>query len=171
MELALNASNERFLVLERKLELVKTQALRREWKIAELEAENRALRQARWGTEELLRKEIHKLKLTVGELSDKLEMAEKQLVWFRTQKFGRTSEKEGASPKPTNAKDSSRKDNSNLTGKKNRGQQTGSKCHGRSDRSEVNTVVEYLDIPGGCTCGKCGTAHQGRTLFHWLCSH
>jgi len=135
MKLTLIASDQRFQMLERKFESANTQALRRERKIAELDAENRSLKEVHRGAQEFLRKEIHRLNLSFDKLTDKLEAAEKLLVWFRQKTFDRTTEKEGAGQKPaTKAKDSSDKDNSNLTGNRNRGQQSGSKGHGRSDR-------------------------------------
>src|ERR1039457_2224915 len=43
-----------------------------------------------------------KLNLEITTLTEKLEKANKQLAWFRTNKFGSTTEQEGAQPaKPT----------------------------------------------------------------------
>jgi len=143
-------------------------AQRLEGQVEELKSENRALRDKRSGTEEILQKEIWGQKLQIADLTEKLEKAEKLLVWFRNTKFNRTSEK-GIDPKPaepvSQPKDDAKKPNDKASNnssepKKNRGQQPGSKGHGRSDRSELDTRIEYLDIPGGCACGKCGKAYK-----------
>lgn len=131
--------------------------------IEELVAANTKMRSARQATDDFLQREIRKLKLEVANLTEKLEEANKQLVWFRTNKFSRSSEKAGAKP-TTSAKDSS--DNKSTEEpespdeKKKPGQQPGSKGPTRSDRSELDTAVKYLDIPGGCACGKCGKSYR-----------
>ncbi|MCI0560703.1 MAG: hypothetical protein MN733_19635, partial [Nitrososphaera sp.] len=157
-------------------EMARTAAERRaelfERQVAELKSENRSLRDKRSGTEEMLQKEIWRHQLQISDLTEKLEKAEKLLVWFRNGKFNRTSEK-GTGPKPeepaSQAKDDAKKANSETSDsnkanpsepKKNRGQQPGSKGHGRSDRSELNSIIKYLDIPGGCVCGKCGRVYR-----------
>lgn len=131
--------------------------------IEELVAENTKMRSARQATDDFLQREIRKLQLEIGNLTEKLEAANKQLVWFRNNKFNRTSEKAGTKPS-TGAKESSNDDLPEDPGssneEKNPGQQPGSQGHSRSDRSELNTSVKYLDIPGGCTCGKCGKSYR-----------
>lgn len=135
-----------------------------EWKVADLEAQNRTLRQGRSGTEDLLRKAIRELELKVVDLTEKLEAADKQLVWFRNNKFNRTTEQAGANPKPepvsVNKGAGAKDEPKSSDPQKPKGQQPGSKGHGRSDRCEVDTIVKYLDIPGGCACGTCGTAYR-----------
>jgi len=157
VENKLAVSEDRVKELERLLEASERRAQRLEWRIIELDAENRKLREQRSGNEEVLRKEIHRLELKVADLTAKLEAAEKQLVWFRTNKFKGTSEKDGAAGKPAKPADSAESDEP--SGKK-KGQALNSQGHGRSDRSEVNTVVEYIEIPGGCTCEECGVDYK-----------
>src|ERR1022692_613863 len=60
--------------------------------IKKLVDENSKLKSARWATEEFLQSEIRKLDMEVATLTEKLEKANKQLAWFRTTKFGSTSE-------------------------------------------------------------------------------
>ena len=127
--------------------------------IDEFKSENRRLRDKRSGTEEMLQNEVQRQQLQISELTEKLEKAEKLLVWFRNIKFNRSSEKGTTAPKPAES-DAQAKDKKGPTNKrntsepkKNRGQQPGSKGHGRSDRSELDTTIEYLEIPGGCACG------------------
>lgn len=155
---------ERLEGLQKSLKASEQRAQNLEWKVEELQSENRGLRQARWGTEDLLRREVAQLELRVANLTEKLEAAEKQLVWFRNTKFNKTSEKDGANgaaTQSTNQSSQKHKPESPLETEpaKNPGQQPGSKGHGRSDRSEVDTKVKYLTIPGGCACGVCGQAY------------
>ncbi len=161
VENALAKSEKRAIDLERKLKASERRAQRLEWRILELEAENKMLREQRSGTEEVLRKEIQKLELKVAELTGKLESANKQLAWFRKRDFERKSEKEGAGSKPAEPAESDNDSGAEESAKgKKKGQPQGSKGHGRSDRSEVDTVVEYLDIPGGCACDTSGTSYR-----------
>lgn len=128
--------------------------------IKELVEENRKLSSARWSTEEFLHRQIRKLELEITSLEEKLETANKQLVWFRKNKFDGTGEKVDPPTEPvSNPNKANDKKNQNADGsskKRNRGQQSDSEGHGRSDRDEVDTIVKYLEIPG-CACGKCGT--------------
>lgn len=131
-------------------------------RIGNLQDENARLRRASQNSEDFLQREIFQLKLQISNLNELLEAANKQLVWFRNNKFDKTSEKSGA--KSQNAKDtkaSNAKQNPDepATHQNNRGQQPDSEGHGRSDRSEVDTAVRYLEIPG-CACGVCGTAYR-----------
>jgi len=81
-----------------------------------------------------------KLKEEKAELEAKLKLREKQL-------FGRKSEKKSGKPE---------KDKHNS--KKNpRGQQPGSKGHGRRDYSHLDSNTEILCLPENeCTCPNCG---------------
>jgi transposase len=163
VENALAKSEKRANDLERKLKASERRAQRLEWRILELEAENKMLREQRSGTEAVLRKEIQKLELKVAALTGKLEFANKQLTWFRTQKFVRTSEKEGAGVKPSEPDSTDNKTNDknpeSLVKENKKGQPQGSTGHGRSDRSEVETFVQFLNVPGGCACDTCGTSY------------
>jgi transposase len=161
VENALSKSEKRANDLLKKLKASEKRAQRLEWRILELEAENRMLREQRSGTEEVLRKEIDRLELKVAKLTGKLEAAQKQLVWFQNNQFNRKTEKDGAGSQSAEpGSGDADNDAENSVSKKKKGQPQGSKGHGRSDRSEVETVVEYLDIPGGCACDTCGTSYR-----------
>lgn len=133
------------------------------WQIEELVAANTKLRSARKSTDDFLQREILKLRLEIANLTEKLDAANKQLVWFRNNKFNKTSEKAGAKPAAA-AKESSNDqlpDQSESSDKEKKpGQQPNSNGHGRSDRTDLDATVQYLDIPGGCTCGKCGKSYR-----------
>jgi transposase len=145
-----------FAAAEQKIEL---QAMQ----IKELVDENAKLRSARWATEEFLQAEICKLKLEIANLGEKLEAANKQLVWLRTNQFGSKSEQGDVVPPVQIAEvkgaGADEQHDGAKSGKRNRGQQPGSNGHGRSDRSEIDTRVQYLDLPG-CVCRKCGKPYR-----------
>jgi transposase len=122
----------------------------------ELEQENSGLRRGRWASEDLLRSEIRQRDHEIVALKLSLEAKNKQLEWFRRQKFDQTTEKNTDS-------DQSEEDNASATQSqttKTRGQKVGEKGHGRNRKTEVDTVVEYIDIPGGCACGTCGKSYR-----------
>lgn len=150
LEVALAASDKRAVAFERK-------ALRLEARLQQVEAENRSLRSKRSADEDILRKEIQKRDVEIASLREQLEEANNQLSWFRKQKFGKTSEKDSAKQADSNS-NSVDSDSEELKPKK--GQQKGSNGHGRSDRSEVETRVEIIEIPGGCACDSCGTKYR-----------
>ena len=131
--------------------------------IEELVAENGKLRAVRQSTDDFLQREIRRLKLEIANLTEKLEEANKQLVWFRTHKFGGTSEKAGAKPATatnTAGDDKQPEGAGPFNEEKKPGQQPGSPGHPRSDRSELDTDVKFLEIPGGCACGTCGKSYR-----------
>jgi transposase len=123
----------------------------------ELEQENSNLRRGRSATEDLLRSEVHRRDSEIIALKVSLEAKEKQLEWFRRQKFDQTTERNADSDKGEEGDDGSTAQNKSSKG---RGQKSGEKGHGRNKKTEVDTVVEYIDIPGGCTCGTCGKAYR-----------
>jgi transposase len=140
------ALEERFKRLEERLETV--------------EADNRRLRESRNKNEEFLQNEIRKLQKEVIDRDEKLEAANKQLVWLRTNQFGKKSEQGKGKPnEPSPVASESNEDEENNSVRRNRGQQPGSKGHGRSDQTDIDTKIEYLDIPG-CACGKCGKPYR-----------
>jgi transposase len=125
-------------------------------RVSDLESENEKLLKTRWATEEHLRKQIRKLEKDVAERDAKIEKLNKELAWLRKEVFGDKTEKQ--KPEPTEAtEEPSSKDNA---GKRSRGQQRGSKGHGRTDRSgtPVSEIIP-LKIPGGCKCPDCGTPY------------
>ncbi len=92
------------------------------------------------------RAEIRERDKTIETLTARLDENEKQLAWFREQKFGSTSEAEKSPVKQTASKEKSKK-------KRNRGQQPGSEGHGRSPLNLVPDVVP-LDLDNIC-CTHC----------------
>ncbi len=144
---ALEKSERRAQKLERRVEVLEAEN-------RELREENRALREKRGKTEEHLQKKIRKLEKAVADRDRKIQKQTKQLAWFRKNFFGKQSE--GLDQKPEEAEPSEpTKPKSN--GRKNRGQQRGSKGHGRTDRGNVPVVETVtLEIPGGCSCPDCG---------------
>ena len=84
-------------------------------------------------------KQIEVLKL-------KLDSAEKQLAWFRRDKFGQSTETDvPKDPAPINSAAST---------KRKRGQQPGSKGHGRTKRSLVDEEERLLDVTDSA-CASC----------------
>lgn len=154
LESALAASEKRADSFEKKFLSAQKKIERLESNLGKVEAENRRLRDKRSGNEEILRKEIHKLELKVSSLTEKLEAANKSLAWFRRKTFDRSSEQGDADQEGAAA---DKEATGEAKTKRAKGQPRGSKGHGRSDRSEVETKIEYLEIPGGCTCDSCGT--------------
>jgi transposase len=144
------------------LEASEQRAERLERRVEELEAENKALRAQRGETEQFLQGEIRKLQKKVAERDNQLEKANKQLAWFQKNFFGPTNEsleRDDDADSESTPKDLPKNKESDR--KRKRGQQPGSKGHGRTDRSNVpvaDTVV--LEIPGGCACRDCGTAFR-----------
>lgn len=133
-------------------------AERLEQRVEGLEEENKKLRKRRWATEEMLQGKIRKLEKDVADRDRKLEKANKQLAWFRKTFFGESTEKLEPEQETSDAENG--KPNAvpeKMSGQRSRGQQPGSKGHGRTDRGNVpesDTVI--LDIPGGCACPDCG---------------
>jgi len=123
----------------------------------ELEQENSGLRRGRWATEDLLRSEIRQRDHEIVALKLSLEAKNKQLEWFRRQKFDQTTEKDTDSGHSEEEGDSS---STQSQATKARGQKAGEKGHGRNKKTEVNTIVEYIEIPGGCACGTCGKSYR-----------
>jgi len=92
------------------------------------------------------------LKKRVGELEDKLEDANKQLAWFRKDKFGRHNESDIV-PTPADETETPPSDGKEPT-KRKRGQQRGAKGHGRTDRGSLPTDEQTIEIPN-CACPTC----------------
>ncbi len=129
-----------------------------EQRVRELEDENYRLRKARRHTEDYLQATIRKLEKDVNERDQKIEKLNKQVTWLKKQQFGQKSEK--AKPEATEAtaeEAAAAWSRPEQKTKRNRGQQPGSKGHGRTDRSGLPVSETLpLKIPGGCKCPKCG---------------
>lgn len=123
-------------------------------KISELEQDCARLRSTRSATHDLLQAEIRSRDSEIIELKLKLELANKQLEWFRKAKFKGTKEDlngDNGQPKENPKK---------AIDKTKRGQKPGSKGHGRnSKKADIETDVKFLEIPG-CACGKCGLPYR-----------
>lgn len=126
--------------------------------------ENRVFRKGRSQTEELLNKEIRQLKRENKKLSDSLDSAKTAIAWFQKQFFGSKNEQTKEEDKANDGNGSDGKgsdsehsegDASTIEGKKRkRGQQPGSKGHGRSDRSNLEKRPVRLTLDN-CACPEC----------------
>jgi transposase len=125
-------------------------------RVSDLESDNEKLRKDRWATEEYLRKQIRKLEKDVFDRDAKIEKLNKQLAWLRKERFGEKTEKHKAEPSEATEEP----DESDKTPGRTRGQQRGSRGHGRTDRSAIPvSEIVSLKIPGGCKCPDCGTPY------------
>lgn len=138
------------------LEASEGRAAALELRVQELEEENSRLRKAHWATEDFLQKTIRRLEKEISDRDAKIEKLKKHNAWLRRQEFGKTSEK--LRPEPTQAQPSDVPEPKakGSSGKK-RGQQPGSKGHGRTNRDAIPISEEVpLTMPGGCNCPDCG---------------
>ncbi|KPQ45403.1 MAG: Transposase IS66 family protein [Candidatus Methanoperedens nitroreducens] len=144
------------------LEKSERRAKRLELRVAELEAENKKLRRKRLETEDFLQGKIRKLEKDVADRDRQLEKTKKQLAWFNKTFFDETSEKLEPEPeKKSPSGDEPPEEQDSKTGKRKRGQQPGSKGHGRTDRGNIpiaDTIT--IEIPGGCSCPDCGKSYR-----------
>ena len=127
-------------------------------KMAELDLKIENMTIGLRSTENMLNGKIRVLEKDKLELEVKLDDANKTLSWFRNDKFGSKSERlepEESTEETTKPADSEAQLQSGP--KRPKGQQPGSDGHGRTDRSGIPVSETVpLDIPGGCTCAKCG---------------
>jgi transposase len=143
----------RFFEQERELRAAEFKVELQKVQIEELKRDCARLRSGRSANEDILHAEIHKRDVEIVALNLKLETANKQLEWFRNNKFGSSSEKSKEQNQPNKDTDTEEKT------KKTRGQKPGSKGHGRNKNSETDTQVKYLEIPG-CACDSCGQPYR-----------
>ena len=145
------------------LEKSERRAERLERRVEELEEENKKLRKKRWDTEQFLQEKIRKLEKDVADRDRKLEKANKQLAWFRKTFFDEKSEKlepEKVDEAATKEEKPS-KETHDQPSQRNRGQQPGSKGHGRTDKGNIPVADTLtIEIPGGCMCPDCGTPYR-----------
>lgn len=113
--------------------------------------------------DELHQKEIWKLEKDITERDEKLETANKQLAWFRKKMFGRSSETSLPPDNETEDEDSPEGGESSHSaeesGKRNRGQQKGSKGHGRTNLTGLPEQDEPVRMPH-CKCDTCGKTYR-----------
>jgi len=151
-------------MLRAALQAAESRAETLEIRVKELEQENAKLRKAARSQEDFLQKHIRKLQKDVADRDEKIGKLNKQLAWLRKQVFGETTEKQRPEPsEATEGGDEATKVDKKAVKKsgKNRGQQPGSKGHGRTDHSGVplsDTVP--LEMPNGCKCTKCGKPYR-----------
>jgi transposase len=143
------------------LEVSERRAAALEIRVKELEDENSKLRKARWATEDFLQKTICKLEKEVSDRDKKIEKLNKQVTWLKNQKFGTKTEKSRPEATEAIAEESAVGESEpSKNGRKKRGQQPGSKGHGRTDRTGLPVLETVpLDISGGCACRQCGKAY------------
>lgn len=124
--------------------------------IEELEAENKRLKESRRAATETLSKRIENLELEIRRLTAKLESANKTIAWFQKEYFGHKTEK--AETLAIAGGEAKAEETTAILEppkiKRKRGQQKGSKGHGRSDRSGLERQEEFLD-PKNCACDVC----------------
>lgn len=146
------------------LEASERRAERLELRVNDLEKENARLRSGQGLTEDYLQERIRKLEKQVADRDDKIEDLERQLAWFKKQRFDRTSEqdplKDGSESQESGEGNSQAGANQGNESKKPKGQQSGSKGHGRTDRSAVPvSEIIPVNLPG-CACDKCGIPYR-----------
>lgn len=165
--------------LQLELQITRQRVKEVEWQLKlgdlrykELKAVNDGSLKEGYRTEAFLQSEVRRLEKAVAERDTEIEVLKNQIVWLKTQQFGSTTEQKPfekkAEPKKTNAPTNTNEAESQKTDCKNpedtpkkrqRGQQPGSKGHGRTDRSQIETQVRNLEIEG-CKCGTCGTPYR-----------
>lgn len=145
-----------------------------ERKVEQLTQQVDLLLKSRRRSEAEHQKTIRKLERDVAERDEKLEEAWKLIAWFQRTFMGSDSEKISEEKGETESngtkaqadelgeenKDSNRYGNQSQEAsefKRPRGQQRNSKGHGRTKQERPqDTETRALDIPGGCSCDKCG---------------
>ncbi len=142
---------EKIVRMEIELRTAEFQIRLKDMQLEELKQENSVLRRGRSATEDLLRGEIRKRDSEIVALRTQLEIKDQQLEWFQRQKFDKTSEKEKRTNQTAHA---------TKPALRPKGQKTGTPGPKRNSKSEVPTVVKFIDIPGGCSCGVCGTKYR-----------
>lgn len=114
---------------------------------------------------EYLQQEIAKLQKDFSAQGRELEKANKRLAWFVKNYFGQKSEKDAIeieskeppteevpvtdSPSPDSVKE-----------KRSKGQQKGSKGHGRTHQEQLLPVDETFLEPSSCACATCGKPYR-----------
>lgn len=139
-----------------------------EARVKELEAENKRLREGRWETESFLQNKIRELEHRVSELATALEAAQKTIIWFQENNFGskRETVPEEDATEPSDSAEVSKDDvaaneaNDSQASKPKKGQQRGSKGHGRSNNNEVPVADVIPKEIQNCACDICGTAYR-----------
>lgn len=140
---------ERIIELEQQLAAFEFKYKLQELQMDDLKHENSQLRSKRSATMDLLQRELHGKDLQIIELRSSLELANKQLEWFRKQQFGSSSE----SSKSENI------DSESVAKASRKGQRVNKKGHGRRSKAEINTVVKHISIPD-CKCEECGEPYR-----------
>jgi len=127
-------------------------------RVDDLSKQNEILLRGQRQTDAFLQNKIRQLEKDVADRDEKLDLANKQLEWFRKHTFDKRSEKD--IPEEENEEESDgtsegEPDQSAPSEKRKRGQQAGSKGHGRTERNIETPEKELLEIKD-CACDKCG---------------
>lgn len=113
--------------------------------------------QAQRRMEDFFQKQIRKLEKEVADRDEKLESANKQIAWFQKTYFDRKTEQAPVETEQAECAEAEVIESQPVT--PGRGQQPGSRGHGRTDRSELQQEEETLEI-ADCVCGACGKAYR-----------
>jgi transposase len=141
METSLAQRDKQNARLLKKIDILETECRRLGQRVRELNGQNRELRKQ------------------LKDAEAELESANKQLAWFRKDKFGDKSEiRAGADddekPGESSDADVDTADEQQVETKRKRGQQPGSKGHGRSKPAELSLEEIELDLLN-CCCPDC----------------
>lgn len=121
---------------------------------------NRAVRRETLWKEKAqeLKKTLCRRDATIAELTQQNEALKAKLAWFKQQLFGRKTEQtEDQSSIKADTSDEDIEHNDDLPAKRNRGQQKGTKGHGRKLRLNLPSVEQVHELPvEKCCCPQCG---------------
>lgn len=144
-------------------------------RVAELEAENKRLKESRRAATETFSQRLATLEEEIQQLKEKLEDVNKTIAWFQKEYFGRKTETAESlaiigdvateslvvnGNEPAEASSTAVEQEPQQQEKRKRGQQPGpDKGHGRSDRSNLEHREEFLDPPC-CACDVCNKPYR-----------
>lgn len=138
--------------LDRVLAQIQVRLARTEKKVTSLEKKLKKVEAERDEFKSLYTKAMAKIRerdKQIEKLTLKLDSAEKQLAWFRRDKFGQRSEVDLGKNEANTSEQKG-------TGSRKRGQQPGAKGHGRTARTGIPSDDITVDMPGHrcLTCSK-----------------
>ncbi len=129
--------------LEQRLERTESKVEYLEKKVKKVEAERDHFKGLYYQALDTIREQDKKIE----QLTAKLDSAERQLAWFRRDKFGQSSEADEINQPTSRPLNTSKQ-------KRKRGQQPGSVGHGRTKRDNLDEEDITLDVTNKC-CSSC----------------